>query len=415
MTLAFLVPPFEAPDENGHLGYASFLATRGELPNQLDPDPARRVDGQGHQPPLAYAVMAGVLRVLGSDGALTTRLRVNPTHAWHGGPGGEQHPLFRHDAPLFTAEQARAFYALRLLSVVYGVLTLVVVARFMTLVTDDEPTRVLAVLLAATLPQLVFVTSYATADALLILLSTVTALQLARAVATPERWQPWVLLGVALAGALLVKKTALFLMPGIALVVGAMVLARRLPLGACLRGGALVAAVVVVVAGWLFVRNHVVYGDPLGSAMEQRTLQTLMVPRPLSDPYFREDLPRLLGASFVGVLGWMNVWLPAPVYWLYGGLAVIAAAGVLRRLREPWTLVALTFAGLCLLGIVVFNMTFPQPQGRYLFAALPFLAYLAAAGLRTWMRRPWPAIAALAVALVLVDVTTVVTVIRFFG
>jgi hypothetical protein len=417
LSLAFLVPPFEAPDEPSHLEYATFIATRGELPNQLDP--ARNAGGQGHQGPLAYLVMAGALRLTTADGRLPFWLAANPSHEWHRGTGGVEVPLFRHDQPHFVDGRGWAvFYGLRVLSVVYGLLTLVVLARMVAMMTADETTRFVALLLAATLPQFLFVSSYLTADGLLILCATLTAHEVVRVARAPDRLGPYVGLGVAMGAALLVKKTALVLVPGVGLTLLALLVTRRAGLATLVRGGAVMSVAVLAVAGWLFLRNTRVYGDPLGSAMERATLATLMYPRSILDPYFAVDFPRLLSTSFVGVLGWVNVWLPAPVYWLYAALGVLATVGLALRLRDPWTLLAGTFAGLCLFGITVFNLTFPQPQGRYLFAALPFVAFLGATGLRAVVARlglpPWPTAVALFAALVSVDVVTLTTVRHFY-
>ncbi len=416
LCLAFLVPPYEAPDEPSHVHYATFIATRGELPNQLDP--TRRVEGQGHQGPLAYVVMAALLRLATPDGDLPVRIAPNRAHAWNGG-GALEVPLFDPARPAFASERERAvFYGLRLLSVLYGLLTLVVLERTVRMMGADAPTRFVAVVLAATLPQFVFVSAYVTADGLLILLATLTAHEVVRTARAPDRLGPYVGLGLALGAALLVKKTALFLLPGVGLTLLALVATGRARLGDVVRRGAVMACVVLAVSGALFVRNTLVYGDPLGSAMERATLGTLMHPRSLWDPYFADYFPRILSASFVGLLGWVNVWLPAPVYWCYAVLGGLAAIGVVMRRRDPWTRLAATFAALCLLGIVVFNLTFPQPQGRYLFAALPFLAFLAAVGLRAVTDRlrlpPWPTAVGLLAALVSVDVITVGTVRQFF-
>lgn len=416
LCLVFLVPPYEAPDEPSHVHYATFIATRGELPNQLVA--ARRVEGQGHQGPLAYVVMAGLLRLGMPGGDLPVRIAPNRAHAWHGG-GTLEAPLFDPMLPAFASSRERImFYGLRLLSVLYGLLTLVVLERTVRLMGADVPAAFVAVLLAATLPQFVFVSAYVTADGLLILLSTLTAHEIVRVARVPDRLDAWVGLGVALGAALLVKKTALFLVPGIGVMLLALVATGRARLGHVIRRGTALAGVAIAVCGWLFVRNTVIYGDPLGSAMERATLATLMHPRSLWDPYFADYFPRMLSASFVGLLGWVNVWLPAPVYGFYVLLGGLAAIGVVMRRRDPWTRLAATFAALCLLGIVVFNLTFPQPQGRYLFAALPFLAFLAAVGLRAVTGRlglpPWPTAVGLFAVLVSVDVITVVTVRRFF-
>jgi 4-amino-4-deoxy-L-arabinose transferase-like glycosyltransferase len=417
LCLVFLVPPYEAPDEPSHVHYATFIATRGELPNQLDP--ARRVEGQGHQGPLAYIVMAGLLRLAMPDGDLPVRIAPNRAHAWNGGTALEV-PLFDPTRPAFASDRERAmFYGLRLLSVLYGLLTLVVLERTVRMMGADATTAFVAVLLPATLPQFVYVSAYVTADGLLILLATLTAHEVVRVARAPDRLGPYVGLGIALGAALLVKKTALFLLPGVGLTLLALVATGRARFGDVVRHAAVMAGAAVAVSGGLFVRNTVVYGDPLGSGMERATLSTLMQPRSLWDPYFADYFPRILSASFVGLLGWVNVWLPAPVYWLYAVLGGLAAIGVVVRRGDPWVRLAATFAALCFLGIVVFNLTFPQPQGRYLFAALPFLAFLVAIGLRVVTDRlslpPWPTAVGLLATMVSVDVITVGTVRQFFA
>jgi 4-amino-4-deoxy-L-arabinose transferase-like glycosyltransferase len=326
--------------------------------------------------------------------------------------------MFVQGNPTFVEPRDRtAFYVLRLLTVVLGLATLLVVWRTVACMTDDEPTRFLAVLLPATLPQYVFVSSYVTADGLLGLVTALAAWCLVRIVRDPARMSGYVGLGAAVGVGLMVKKTALFLLPGLGVTLGALAVTRRRDTGAVVRGTGVLGVLVVALAGWIFVRNALLYGDPMGNAMERATLPSLYYPRSITDQWFRGEFPLLLSASFDGLLSWMNLWLPAWVYWLYAGLGVAAVVGLLRRLRDPWTWLAALFVGTCLAGVVVYNLTFPQPQGRYLFAALPFVAFLAATGLRSALptgRSPWPAIAGLAVVLVAVDATTLVTVWSFF-
>jgi hypothetical protein len=81
---------------------------------------------------------------------------------------------------------------------------------------------------------------------------------------------------------------------------------------------------------------------------------------------------------------------------------------------------AATFALACIGGVVVFNLTFNQPQGRYLFAVLPFLAYLWAAGLDVWLRQlraRWSvtvATAAIVLSAVAIDVASLDRVAHFY-
>ena len=106
--------------------------------------------------------------------------------------------------------------------------------------------------------------------------------------------------------------------------------------------------------------------------------------------------------SFVGVFGWMGVWLDSRVYYLLGlWLATPVAAWLITRIagilsraersrRTPRTergIASDAFLGasalLTLLTYVYYNITFLQHQGRYLFTALIPIAVFVALGWRS--------------------------------
>lgn len=419
-TLALLLPPFEAPDESAHVAYVNFIATRGELPNQ--DDPARRVSGQGHQAPLYYVLAAPLVRVAKSDDHVWVQRRRNPAHRWNGGA--------RLDVPLFAATAAfpsirdrLAFYGLRLASVAMSVGSVLAIGAAVR-VALGAGAGAIAALLVATLPQFAAVSAAVTADDLTILLASLFAWQLLCGLARPDDLRHFTRAGVLLGLALLAKKTTMCLLPG---VVGALALAvwgGRLDAAGAVRRGVRVLVPALLLLAPLLIHYTLLYGDPLTVEMERRTLPHLVVDRSLTDAYFWTDFPRFLSVSFVGLLGWMNVWLPAPVYGLYAALALGAVAGLaLRVARSPgdaWLLaLALFFVAACFGGVVHYNRSFPQPQGRFLFVVLPFLATLAAAGLLELARRArvdgdrlWWLLLAVLLA---VDVATVATVRGFFA
>jgi hypothetical protein len=105
------------------------------------------------------------------------------------------------------------------------------------------------------------------------------------------------------------------------------------------------------------------------------------------------------GKSFVGNFGWMNVGLPGWMYALYVALWLVAAFGLVwewrRGLLDVRAVVTLVLTFVSMYAVVVYmNLTFRQPQGRYLFPALPAVAGLAGLGLASlpgfmaWLRRP---------------------------
>src|SRR5437868_3906888 len=153
---AFLVPPDEAPDEKDHLAYVNFVASRLELPNQLDP--ARTVYAQGLQAPLYYVLGAIPVRLLLDDHKVDMTPVGNPAHAWNGGTRIDV-PLTLDTSPAIFAMRAdrAVFYLLRLLSVLYAVINVRYIAKIGQVVADGVPQRVLVPLFAATLPQFAFI------------------------------------------------------------------------------------------------------------------------------------------------------------------------------------------------------------------------------------------------------------------
>jgi 4-amino-4-deoxy-L-arabinose transferase-like glycosyltransferase len=420
-TLALLIPPSEAPDEPSHLAYANFIAERGELPNQYDP--ARTVSGQGHQAPLYYILASQLVRLAKTDDHVWVQSRGNPAHRWHGGERLDV-PLFVADGAAFPSIRDRlAFYGLRLASILTSAGTILAIGAAVRVLLGASAGAI-AALLVATLPQFAAVSAAVTADDVTILLAALFAWQFLRGLAHPDDERRFTRAGVLLGFALLAKKTTMCLLPG---VVGALVVAVWAGVtdgaGAVRRGLRVLIPAALIMAP-LLIHNTLLYGDPLTVEMERRTMPHLVLDRSLLDAYFWTDFPRFLSASFVGLLGWMNVWLPSPVYWLYGALALVAAAGLVLRVArgatDAWVLaLSLFFVAACFGGIVHYNRSFPQPQGRFLFVVLPFIAALAAAGLLEVARRArigaeklwWM----LLVVLVAADVATIVTVRSFFA
>lgn len=418
-----VVPPFEAPDESAHLQFVNFVAARLALPNQYDP--TQRLE-QGHQLPLYYLLAGLAVRATQGDHRIDVDPTPNPRHAWHGGTQFFVPVFDVRTGPRVAARADRiGFYGLRLLSVAFGLLIVLIAERMVALAVDDAGARLVGTLFVATLPQLVFITSVVSADGLVALLCTGAGWSLLRALRDPDDRRVFVGTGVWLGLAIAAKKTALFLVPTALIVF--VVRALRWPRpGVVVRRAGLTVFTAALLSSFVFARHYVVYGELLGSRMELETRAHVLRQPPLSlwDPYFVTEFPRILGASFVGVFGWMSVWLPRVAYLAYLVLAVLVALGVLRALvrapRERWAVwVAGLAVGGCLAGIVVFNTMTPQPQGRYLFPTIGFVAILVAAGMRELLalagRRRGIVAAAVLATFAAVDVASIVALLRFYG
>ena len=147
--------------------------------------------------------------------------------------------------------------------------------------------------------------------------------------------------------------------------------------------------VAAVVAGWWFVRNWQLYGDPLGLAVFQAEFAT----QPFEARHWQAWLAALssLHDSFWARFGWMNV--PAPA-WAIGVFIVVeiaALAGLVWCWRAAgwrvagwrvwWPLVAFVVLALAWVTAFALSAGLVAWQGRLLFPALPAIAIVLAAGI----------------------------------
>jgi hypothetical protein len=149
------------------------------------------------------------------------------------------------------------------------------------------------------------------------------------------------------------------------------------------RGGAVVG-VAAAVAGWWYLRNLQLYGDPLGLAAFKAEFTTQ--PFNAGDPGAWIGALGQLFASYWGRFGWMNVAPPEWATWLYALVSAGTIAGVLIALRRGagprpiWPLLALPALALAWVVAFAFTAGLVAWQGRLIFAALPALALLIGAG-----------------------------------
>lgn len=401
-----LTPPWQVPDEPQHFQLARLLADLRRWPTLADvanaqalhdevygsmvrhrfweirghrlPPPSLREDTAPdlllppvYAPPAYYAVAASVL------------------------------------APLADTPVDAQLYAMRLLSVLLGTLEVLLVYVFSRRVFPSEaPLALAATAFAALLPMRTALAGGASSDTLASLVGAAAILVMAVWVRDPLTPARGAMLGLLVALALLTKRTTAFLAP---LAVVFLLLNRRASSHAArghrawwLAVGAAALCLTLPLLAWTLARPPLAEtGQPW--PYPGYTPEGLLGVR-------LEWLSRLLGseawtlaalrgyalslgvsfASFWADFGWLTVPLDVGWYVALAGLALLAVAGIVRRLRRGAVCtelaLALWAAGLAVLQLVgtTWGQNVPQ-QGRYLFPALGPIACAFVLGWSEWL------------------------------
>jgi hypothetical protein len=377
------IPLGEGPDEPGHLAYVLFLAGEGRLPVQREAPEPSDVPGEGHQPPLAYALAMPAVAWLPAD-QRAILLTANPRFVWAG--GDEPGAFMRGSRELLPwTGLTAAWHLVRAVSGLWGVLAIVFTFLAARQLSPADPWLApTAAALVALNPQLLFTTALATNDALLAALGAATLWWCLRPTHSPLRWS--LVAGLLFGLALLTKQSALLLGP--LLLWGAWRAAGgRLSalVGACLALG----LTALLTAGWWFWRNLGLYGDLFGLGAFKAEFVTQ--PFDWGDPAAWAGAVAQLFGSFWARFGWMSVRPASWALWPYAALCALAVIGWGRLLARrggagglgPWA-GPLIAAAMALAWTLAFAWTagLVAWQGRMLFPAIGAIALLLARGVQ---------------------------------
>jgi hypothetical protein len=163
---------------------------------------------------------------------------------------------------------------------------------------------------------------------------------------------------------------------------GALLVRPRRPVDRFQRMGqmALVGSMVALLAGWWFVRNQILYGEPIGISV----YEILYVPNLRTTEFtwflFVHEFLAQLGRTFWGAFGYMHILLPEPLrlatwaiaFFSLGGWIVVAVRA-LQVLQRPsrsqllaWGILLLAFASLFVFFLRFAVQTRGAGHGRYL-------------------------------------------------
>ena len=377
------VPLFEGSDEAEHFLYVHHILATGELPLIQTRDEAvaqaeasLRWANQSHHPPLYY-LGGALLTAWSSRSDLDAYLVPNDLIFLRGRPDGNPnkwlHPLHS------DGDTALAMRVLRLYSLVLTLLALLCMWAALRIIFPRSSLPDAALLLLASLPTLLIIGSSVSNDALVIcLVSLGLYLGLRTWQQRRLRDRDGMLLGIVLGTSLLAKLTGAILGPLLLVILLLGVWRGHYTWGRFLRAGLWIAAFTLLVAGWWFLRNAQIYGDPLALSATQGIWGREFEIGASSGDAVAELLR--IGRSFWMMSGYLH----APVYAsdaYYGRVAILASLGLLgaawgmghRLLRgqriDGLAILLLTVAGT--LAVLLFGTrSVDISYGRLLFPGL---------------------------------------------
>jgi len=386
-----VTPMWEAPDEIGHFWFIQHLLTTRRLPEQ---QPGVMV--QAHQPPLYY-ILASILASPAELDEPTGVFRQNPNFKW---VGGDINIGLHHTEETFPFRgQALAFHLSRSASVLMGMVTVALTIAIGWRIFQEKPwIGLLAGSLVAFNPQFLFISSSVNNDALLDLATTGILWQAVRMIDEDGRPIQWLVLGLWIAIAFLAKLSS-FVVAGVAIIFIALEYmwpqTRHRTYKQFLQGILLASALIILVSGWWFVRNQILYGDPLGWTAYREIFASNLRDSRLMWADIRQFVT-VQFHSYWGVFGWMNLRAPLLFYRIvvimvvaclsgYVVLFAFGQSGKLRganRLALPMMATAVVAQEIYMTWAITINNA-SWYQGRYLFPVIAPASLLLAIGLFT--------------------------------
>lgn len=382
-------PIFEAPDEPGHYQYVKYLAAGNGLPVQSF-ERAKLIVDEGHQPPLYYAMAAALTFWIDLSNESDIN-RPNPAVSL----GVEPNQILHTAAEQFPFRGVSLLvHIVRALSVLLGAVTVWGTYQLGKLVTDNQIVALGAAGVVAFNPQFLFISGAMNNDNALTAFATLSIVVMTTILI--QGWTPrrgtW--LGIWIGLAILSKFAAILLIPPAAFVVIVLTIRER-AWRQLLKSAIWIGLPVVLITGWWFVRNQILYYDPLGYQMFVATHGMDNAPKDFSQVANLIKFARSIHMSFWGNFGWLKIPLSAVLYdafgWLYVFALLSAVIGAIwrreiaiekevTRQRQGWIfMVVVATSG------ILWTIIFGRGQGRYLFPVISAIAVLIVGGISAFM------------------------------
>ncbi len=386
-----VTPLFEGPDEIWHFAFANHLADGGGLPVFDAAQPATFLRNGAH-PPVYYLLIAALIAPIDrSDFPAEFHFNLaNPLIT--PGANGTSPNLLIHTAhedwPWHNTTLAA--HLAGLVSIALNALALWGVWQIARRILREERLAVLALALAAFVPQFAYGAATINNDALAAATTTWLVYALLRWFDAPA--VKWAAISGVLLGLALFSKIGLIALLPVPMIALGLYAVRNTQHGTRHWRQLILAALIIyglalVIAGWWYVRNWQLYGDALAWREWQALTGAGRVPPTIGD--FLRDMIGLFGTF------WSDFALRVDrtVWPVFGVIVLAALIGLGRRaLKREWPLdwpkllIALSVFALLLASAVRYSFNIYDIHGRLLYPSLAAIGVLLALGLSKWPR-----------------------------
>lgn len=387
-------PLHEATDELRHYRFVRYIVTNRALPVQGETGCSE----QGHHPPLFYALGAIATAWIDTGRDVCYTPPANPFWAyryWEVGRDNKNQYLHGPDEAFPWRGEALAAHIVRALNVLIGAAVVWLTWAIGRSIWPTRPSLALgATAFVAFNPMFLFMAGAINNDVIAAFSGAAITLACVRLWrddgGLSTRWG--VILGVLYGLALMSK----FNLLAVAVLIEAavtLVAWQKKQWRLWWRVNGLIAALTLLIAGWWFVRNQILYGEPTGFERVTELWGARNPAESFGTAVF--ELP-YAWTSLWGRFGYGQIPLPQPIYSSLWVVTIIAFLGLLlplaRRqlaeLRVSGVPLFLLLLNVALFFTVLFNYLLVSPagpMGRFFFPALPSLAILIFYGLSQWI------------------------------
>jgi hypothetical protein len=387
-------PLHEATDELRHYRFIQHIVQRGSLPVQGE----MSCSAQGHHPPLYYAAAALVTSWIDTGHEICYEPQTNPFwahHYWDVGVDNKNQYMHGEDEAFPWSGEALAAHLSRIVNILIGAGVVLITYLIGRAIWPERAYLALGgMAIIAFNPMFLYMAGAINNDVIAALAGAAVTLAAVRLMRDEAglNWRWGLILGTLYGIALLSKFNLAAIIITIEIAVS-WVAWRKKQWRQWLIVNALILLVALLLAGWWFARNQMLYGEPTG-IKRLTELWGVRDPRDSLNLALME-LP-YVWTSLWGRFGYGQIPLPPIIYNLLGALGVFSLVGlfipILRRDKEeitaygPYLLILIANVGLFFAVIFNYLLVSPAgPMGRFFFPALPSLALLMIYGLNRWL------------------------------